>query len=79
MKAAIEFVDDNRARFVSELIEWVRIPSISSDADHAADVQRSAEHLAGVMRQLGADRAEVWPTPGHPASATATRPAANSR
>jgi acetylornithine deacetylase/succinyl-diaminopimelate desuccinylase-like protein len=67
MKAAIEFVDDNRARFVSDLIEWVRIPSISSDADHAADVQRSAEHLAGVMRQLGADRAEVWPTPGHPA------------
>jgi acetylornithine deacetylase/succinyl-diaminopimelate desuccinylase-like protein len=67
MKAAIEFIDDNRARFVSELIEWARIPSVSSDARCRGDVQRSAEHLVAEMRRLGAGRAEVWTTPGHPA------------
>ena len=67
MKAVIDFIDANRARFVNELIEWVRIPSISSDATRAADVRRSADHLAAAMRRLGAGRAEVWPTAGHPA------------
>src|SRR5882672_6937954 len=67
MKAAIEYIDDHRARFVTELIEWARIPSVSSDPRCAADVQRSAEHLAAEMRRLGAGRALVWPTPGHPA------------
>src|SRR5579859_2528666 len=67
MKAVIDFIDANRTRFVSELIEWVRIPSISSDPQRSVDVQRSADHLAAAMRRLGAGRAEVWQTPGHPA------------
>src|ERR1700722_12200310 len=67
MKAVLEFIDANRARFVRELVEWVAIPSVSSDARHGVDVQRSAEHLAAAMRRLGAGRGEVWPTPGHPA------------
>jgi acetylornithine deacetylase/succinyl-diaminopimelate desuccinylase-like protein len=67
MKAVIDFIDANRARFVRELIEWVRIPSVSSDARYAVEVRRSADHLAAAMRGLGARRAEVWPTPGHPA------------
>jgi acetylornithine deacetylase/succinyl-diaminopimelate desuccinylase-like protein len=67
MKAVLEFIDDNRARFVRELVEWVSIPSVSSEARHGPDVQRSAEHLAAALRQLGAGRATVWSTPGHPA------------
>ena len=38
MKDVIAYIDANRARFVDDLIEWVRIPSISSDPAHAADV-----------------------------------------
>ena len=63
---AIRFIDAHRDRFVRELIEWVRIPSISSDVAHAADVGRGAEHLRAELRRLGAGRAEIWPTPGHP-------------
>ena len=37
-EAVIEFIDANRARFVDELVEWVRIPSISSDPRTRADV-----------------------------------------
>ena len=65
MKDVVAFIDANRQRFVDELIEWVSIPSVSSDPARAPDVQRSAEHLAAHLRGLGAHRAEVWPTPGH--------------
>ncbi len=67
MDDAIAFIDAHRQRFVDELVEWVRIPSISSDPAHAKDMYASAEHLAACLRALGAGRVEVWPTAGHPA------------
>jgi acetylornithine deacetylase/succinyl-diaminopimelate desuccinylase-like protein len=67
MKDVISFIDAHRQRFVEELIEWARIPSVSSDPSHAGDVRRNAEHLAERLRALGAGRVEVWPTAGHPA------------
>jgi acetylornithine deacetylase/succinyl-diaminopimelate desuccinylase-like protein len=67
MKPVIEFIDAQRERFVRELLEWVRVPSISSDPQHAGDVRRSAEHLAAELGRIGAGRVEVWPTAGHPA------------
>src|SRR5580700_1096324 len=67
MDDAIAFIDQSRLRFVDELIEWVKIPSISSDPSHARDMQRSAEHLAECLRAAGAGRVAIWPTAGHPA------------
>jgi acetylornithine deacetylase/succinyl-diaminopimelate desuccinylase-like protein len=67
MKDVIAFIDDNRKKFVDDLIEWVKIPSISSDPKHTADVARNAEHLATQLRGLRASRVELWPTAGHPA------------
>jgi acetylornithine deacetylase/succinyl-diaminopimelate desuccinylase-like protein len=67
MKDVIAFIDSNRTRFVEDLVEWVRIPSISSDPTHAADVKKCADYLATQFRSLGAARAETWPTAGHPA------------
>jgi acetylornithine deacetylase/succinyl-diaminopimelate desuccinylase-like protein len=67
MKDVIAFIDSNRTRFVEDLVEWVRIPSISSDPTHAVDVKKCADYLAGQFRSLGAARAETWSTAGHPA------------
>jgi acetylornithine deacetylase/succinyl-diaminopimelate desuccinylase-like protein len=67
MDSVIAFIDANRKRFVDELSAWVRVPSISSDPAHAADVRSSAHHLATEVRGLGPDRVDVWPTAGHPA------------
>jgi acetylornithine deacetylase/succinyl-diaminopimelate desuccinylase-like protein len=67
MQNVIAFIDAHRKRFVDELVEWVRIPAISCDADRAGDVRANAEHLASHLRTLGAGRVEVWPTAGHPA------------
>ncbi len=67
MDPVVAFIDSNRERFVRELAEWVKIPAISSDPLHAPDMQKNADHLVGDLRRLGAKRAEVWPTAGHPA------------
>jgi acetylornithine deacetylase/succinyl-diaminopimelate desuccinylase-like protein len=67
MDKVLSFVDDNRARFVAELAAWVKIPAISADPAHAADMVKNAEHLAAELRRLEADRVEIWPTAGHPA------------
>jgi acetylornithine deacetylase/succinyl-diaminopimelate desuccinylase-like protein len=67
MKDVIAFIDMNRTRFVEDLVDWVRIPSISSDPNHALDVKKCAEHLALQLRSLGAGRVETWATAGHPA------------
>ncbi|MDP9033656.1 MAG: dipeptidase [Myxococcota bacterium] len=67
MKDVIAFIEDHRERHVQELVDWVRIPSVSSDPANAADVARSAVHLLSEVRRLGADRAAIWQTPGHPA------------
>ena len=67
MKDVLAFIDQNRKRFVDELVDWCRVPSISSDPARTADVARNAELLAQSCREIGATRVEIWPTKGHPA------------
>lgn len=67
MDRILSYIDAARERFVSELEEWVRIPSISSDPRNKGDVDKSADWLIQKLRALGADRCEKWPTKGHPA------------
>jgi acetylornithine deacetylase/succinyl-diaminopimelate desuccinylase-like protein len=67
MKEVLEYIDGSRRKFVDELIAWCKIPSISSDAKHDADVLKNAEHLADDFRRLGAANVAIWTTKGHPA------------
>ncbi|EST36727.1 peptidase M20 [Streptomycetaceae bacterium MP113-05] len=65
--AVREYVDAHRENFLAALEEWLRIPSVSADPAHAADVRRSADWLAGALRDTGFGTVEIWDTPGHPA------------
>jgi acetylornithine deacetylase/succinyl-diaminopimelate desuccinylase-like protein len=56
------YVDENAAGFFDALRQWLAIPSISADPAHRADVRRSAEWLAGYLRQNGFPMAEIWET-----------------
>ncbi len=60
------YIQNNKERFLSELFELLRIPSISSMAEHAPDMRRTAEKYAELLLAAGVDRAEVYPTKGHP-------------
>ncbi len=59
------FFDANAARLRAELLDFLRIPSVSARAEHRPDVERAAEWLAGSLRAAGL-AAEIYPTAGHP-------------
>jgi acetylornithine deacetylase/succinyl-diaminopimelate desuccinylase-like protein len=67
MDQVLSYIDAHQRRFVEELCGWVRVPSISALSERAADVARSAEHLADGLLMLDADRVEILTTRGHPA------------
>jgi len=61
-----QYIQENKDRFLSELFELLRIPSISSSAENAADMQKAAEKYAELLIAAGVDKAQVYPTSGHP-------------
>ena len=65
MEIVTRYIDQNRARFQSQLCDWLRIPSISTDSKYKADVARAAEFVASDLRSNGLS-VEICPTPGHP-------------
>lgn len=60
------YIQENKDRFLNELFELLRIPSISSMAQHKPDMEKAAAKYAEVLLAAGCDRAEVYPTKGHP-------------
>jgi acetylornithine deacetylase/succinyl-diaminopimelate desuccinylase-like protein len=55
-----------RKQALDELIEWLRIPSISTLPEAAPDMQHAAAWLADHMRHIGLQSVTISPTPGHP-------------
>src|SRR2546430_1766077 len=64
--SALNFARAHRNRFLAELKEFVRIPSVSAQPLHAGDVRRCAEWLARHLKRIGMGRVRVIPTPRHP-------------
>ncbi|HNY03801.1 MAG TPA: dipeptidase [Bacteroidales bacterium] len=60
------YIDEHRDRFLQELFNLIRIPSISSDAAHRDDMVRAAEYWRKTLREAGCDRSKVYPTDGNP-------------
>jgi acetylornithine deacetylase/succinyl-diaminopimelate desuccinylase-like protein len=66
--ATIEsYIAENQDRFLEELKDFIRIPSISALPEHREDMDRCALYCADQMKAIGLDRAEVLPTGGPPA------------
>jgi len=61
-----KYIEDNKQRFLDELFELIRIPSISSEKKHKDDMNRMAEALKAKLLEAGADKAEVMATDGNP-------------
>src|SRR5690606_29605925 len=66
MIPSTEFVSQHIDRFVEELCEFLRIPSISTDPEYLHDVQSAAEWIAEHFESIGADDVAVHKTKGHP-------------
>ncbi|WP_199589816.1 dipeptidase [Lujinxingia litoralis] len=66
LQAIDAYLNDNEARFLDELFEFLRIPSVSTDPENAADVRRCAEWLIEHLQGIGLSTVELHETPGHP-------------
>lgn len=60
------YLEANAGRIQAELLDFVRIPSISADPAHAADVQRAAQWVARAVQDAGPFAVRILPTPRHP-------------
>ena len=61
-----DYLTKHRSRFITELCDFVRIPSISADPTHKDDVVAAAGWVASRLRAAGAENVSVMPTGGHP-------------
>lgn len=62
----LEYLAAHRNRSLHELMEFARIPSVSTDPHHRDDMARAAEWVAAKLRQAGPIDVRTMPTAGHP-------------
>jgi acetylornithine deacetylase/succinyl-diaminopimelate desuccinylase-like protein len=60
------YINNNKERFLSELFDWLRIPSVSADSRHKGDVRKAAEFVKEKLTAAGVDKVELCETKGHP-------------
>ncbi|MBK7408779.1 MAG: dipeptidase [Saprospirales bacterium] len=66
MEKTQSYIQTNKQRFLDELVELLRIPSVSADPAYKGDINRMAEAVAESLRKAGADGVQVHETAGHP-------------
>ena len=62
----LDYIELNKDRFIEELFGLIRIPSVSSLAQHKPDMDRAAGYWKNLLLEAGADRAEIYQTEGNP-------------
>lgn len=66
METLLTFIDENKERYIKELVELLSIPSISTEPENAKDVQYCAEWLSKHCTSIGLENVTIHQTPGHP-------------
>ena len=66
MKEWKQYQEKNKDRFLDELLELLRIPSISARSEHKEDMKKCAEAVKSRLLEAGVDKAEIYSTDGHP-------------
>jgi acetylornithine deacetylase/succinyl-diaminopimelate desuccinylase-like protein len=61
-----DYINNNKERFLEELLEFIKIPSVSADMKFKNDVLKAAGFLEQNLKNIGVDSVEVFPTEGHP-------------
>ncbi|MDB0011595.1 dipeptidase [Crocinitomicaceae bacterium] len=66
MKSTQNYIQENKQKFLDELIELLKIPSISADPNYSKEVHMTAEEVAKQLNEAGADKVEICQTAGYP-------------
>ena len=62
----VQYIDSQRDAHLAELIEFLKIPSVSTKSEHKSDIERAANWVAAKLREAGLQNVEILPTGGHP-------------
>lgn len=60
------YLEENKARFLDELVDLLKIQSVSADKNFAGEVFKAADFIADKLKAAGADNVEICPTAGYP-------------
>lgn len=63
---ALDFAREQQSRFLSELKDLLRIPSVSTLPEHRGDVRRAAQMLVAELKRIGMENVQIVETAGHP-------------
>src|SRR5262245_22706753 len=66
MNAWKEYQEKNKDRFLNEMLDLLKVPSISAKSEDKADMKKTADLVMQRLKEAGADKAAVMPTEGHP-------------
>ena len=77
MQQLDSYVAEHQQRFEQELIDWLKIPSISTDSEYAADVREAAQWLIKRLDNIGL-KTEIIETSGHPIVFAESKPVENA-
>lgn len=66
MSDYIQFIESNKDRFFTELVDFLKIPSVSSQAEHNPDTRKAATWLVSQLNDIGMPKVELYETAGHP-------------
>ena len=66
LSAALDHARQRQDEYLERLKDWLRIPSVSTQPEHAADVRGAASWVADYLRKLGFEHVALVETPGHP-------------
>ncbi len=64
--SAIQYAHEHREKYLEDLKELIRIPSVSTDPEHAQDMQKAAEWVANHLKAIGMQNVQVFQTGLHP-------------
>lgn len=66
MQTTQKYIQENKEKFLSELIDLLKIPSISADPAYAGDVRKTAQSVADHLTSAGAENVQIFETAGYP-------------
>ncbi|MFB9051623.1 dipeptidase [Formosa undariae] len=66
MKNISTYIENNKDRFINELIELLKVPSVSADSAYKDDVLKTSEIVKTRLEEAGCDHVEICKTDGHP-------------
>lgn len=66
MDSVISYINSNITKYINELMDYIRIPSISTLESHKNEMQRCAEFVCNKIKDAGMNRVEIFQTDGHP-------------